>query len=385
MQASRIFIQPPSSVEHVGANQRRSGEYLARIESLLNEAPDLAARFHALSAQGKRIRSSEYHLTNACNIRCDGCWFFAHGHDKETREETDLNSLARFIDGEARDRGINAALVIGGEPTLFPDRLSVIIDRMEHVTISSNGMKKLPVKGFERVAIGITLFGGGAQDDQLRGIRPDGRRISGLFEQALENYHQDPRAGFVYALTLDGIEHIEETVKRIQRNGNLVTFNHYYRSGADVTVDPDATHALLAEALRVKSLYADTVISHPEFITTMLTGKSQCGEFGYWNCPSISVDHPAHKTRLGNGNPVLPRFNTWSADCKTLKFCCTSGHCEGCRDSQAIYSWLLVSGSQFLESHESLLTWIEVAESYWRQFIWSPYHRYNLTENATCR
>lgn len=386
MQVSRIFLQPRASVSGPSAAQVRSKDDLARLDQRLTESPDLAARFHALLAQGKRIRSSEYHLTNACNLRCDGCWFFAHGHDGETREETDLGVLASFMESEAGQRGINAALVIGGEPTLFPERLSVIVDRMDFVTISTNGMKKLPVEGYERVAIGITVFGGGRQDDQLRAIRPDGRRFTGVFEQALAHYDHDPRAGFVYALTHDGIDHIEETVHRIHQNGNLVTFNYYYRPDAGVSASASnvRTQALLDEALRVKTLYPETVVSHPAFITALLTGKAQFGEFGYTSYPSISVDHPAHRARLRNGHPVLPRFNAWSADCRTLKFCCTSGHCEGCRDSQAIYSWLLVNSSAFLESRDSFLTWIELAESYWRQFIWSPYHRHNLTENTEC-
>ncbi len=385
MHVSRIFMQPQHSAGYASAAPGRSDEALELLEQRLNEAPDAAARFHALVAQGKSIRSSEYHLTNACNIRCEGCWFFVHGHDKETRDETDIRSLADFMGRERSRRGINTALVIGGEPTLFPDRLSAIVDCMKHVTISSNGIKKLPVEGFEQVAIGITLFGGGPQDDQLRGIRPDGRRFTGLFDQALAHYYQDPRAGFVYALTLDGIEHIEDTVRRIHLNGNVVTFNHFYRSDVAGIENSAATQALLAEALRVKSLYSETVISHPAFITAILTGKSRCGEFGYQNCPSISIDHPAHKTRLSNGNPVLPRFNAWSADCKTLKFCCTSGHCDGCRDSQAMYSWLLVNGAAFFDTRESFLTWIEVAESYWSQFIWSPYHRYHSMESLPCR
>ena len=37
---------------------------------------------------------------------------------------------------------------------------------------------------------------------------------------------------------------------------------------------------------------------------------------------------------------MLPKFNAWAADFKTVNFCCTSGHCEDCRDSQAVFSWL---------------------------------------------
>ena len=68
-------------------------------------------------------------------------------------------------------------------------------------------------------------------------------------------------------------------------------------------------------------------------------------------------------------------FNVYGADLETVQFCCTSGHCDGCRDSQAVHTWLLVSIRHFLNSRERLATWIELAETYWRQFIWSPYAR----------
>src|SRR5207253_3039837 len=81
----------------------------------------LLARFHAVRAFSRTIRSSEYHVTNACNIRCRGCWFFTFDFDKQTRDQPDLAALRAFIQRE-RARHINAALLIGGEPTLVPDR-----------------------------------------------------------------------------------------------------------------------------------------------------------------------------------------------------------------------------------------------------------------------
>ena len=322
-----------------------------------------------------RVRASEYHLTNACNIRCDGCWFFEYGHDRETREVTDLAAWEVFARAESEDRRISAALIIGGEPTLFPERIRSFVRHMKYVTVSSNGLQALPREGFENVSIGLTLFGGGPLDDKLRAIKPSGRRFEGLFERVLENYRGDTRAGFVYALTEDGLPYVEETVQRIHENGNYLTFNFYSRYGA---ADPSAgTHqaALLTEALRVKEKYPDTVLSHPYYIRALITGRSHWDQFGYHNCPSISESHPAHAARLENGNPTLRNFNAWSADLKTVKFCCTGGHCNGCRDSQAMFSWLLVSMDHFCSSREEFVTWVEVAESYWSQFVWSPFHR----------
>ena len=278
---------------------------------------------------------------------------------------------------------MNAALVIGGEPTLFPDRLRLFVKHLRYVTVSSNGLRRLPWDGFEDVNVMLTLFGGGKLDDELRAIKPSGRQFTGLFETVLENYHQDPRANFVYALTEDGIEYIEETVRRIAANGNRLSFNFYSKYGTDDPTAQAHQDALLAEALRVKALYPDVVLSHPYYIEAMITGRTHWGaDFGYDVCPSISIDHPDHAERLENGNPVLPFFNTWAADLKTVKFCCTSGHCDGCRDSQAVNSWLMVSMDRFLDSREMLETWIGIAEGYWNQFIWTPFNPYAAAHQA---
>lgn len=104
---------------------------------------------------------------------------------------------------------------------------------------------------------------------------------------------------------------------------------------------------------------------------TMITGRSHWADFGYEVCATISVDHPAHRERLANGHPVLPGFDAWVVDLETINFCCTSGHCDGCRDSQAVFSWLLVNMPRFRRNKQLLTTWIEIAESFWDQFIWT--------------
>jgi len=345
---------------------------LARTQ--LAPRPDLLDRLNTLVRLAVAVRPSEYHVTNACNIRCDGCWFFVFGHDKQSKEETDLGKLDAFLHDQVRRRRVNAALVIGGEPSLVPRRLEVFRRHFRYLTISTNGLRPLPRDGFEEVAIGVTLFGGGPMDDQLRGIKPGGRRFTGLFDTALANYRNDDRAGFIYAVTEDGVAYVEDTVRRIQDNGNRLQFNYYSSYGAADGALPAATARLLDELLRVRDRYPETVVSHPYYIETLLTGQSHFARFGYEVCPSISADHPAHQPRIESGAPNLPLFNSYAADLETLNFCCTSGHCADCRDSQAVLSWLLVSMREFLASVDALETWIEVAESYWRQFIWGPLH-----------
>ena len=345
----------------------RETGFLAR---LIGDDPAYIAKYEQIRNISSKVTVSEYHLTNACNIRCDGCWFFEFGFEKKTREVTKIDTLNAFLEAE-NARGINAALVIGGEPTLYPKRLESYRRYMDYLTISTNGLKAMPVEGFEDVAVLISLFGGGDLDDKIRAIKPNGQRFSGLFETALKNYEGDPRACFIYAITEDGIEHIEPTVKAIHENGNRVSFNYYSKYGTDDPLYQQNTAQLLETLLETRAKYPTTVLSTPYYINAMVTGKSHWADFGYQVCPSISVDHPDNQARLANGAPVLPKFNTWSPDLKTTNLCCTSGHCEDCRDSQAVFSWLLVSMSKFRRSKEQMKTWIDISESYWKQFIWS--------------
>lgn len=347
-------------------------EIRQRVTDILAERPDLGVRLAAVRSFGHKVRNTEIHLTGACNIRCDGCWFFAHEFDTAVHDVRDIEQLRGFVRG-LRDSGVTSALLIGGEPTLVPKGIEPFVEYLDYVTISTNGLLPLPREGFEDVGIAVSVFGGGPLDDELRAIYPNGRRFSGLIDKALQNYAGDPRVTFVYALTEPGIPHIEPTVRKMAENGNLISFNFYSHYGSDDALRQPEGRRLLDEAQRVKELFPEAVVNHPHYIEALITGTSHGASFGYDVCPSISVDHPAHADRLVNGNPVLPGFNVWGADLETVQFCCTSGHCTDCRDSQAVHSWLLTSMPYFLSGPEELEKWLGVAEGYWKQWYWSPF------------
>ena len=100
----------------------------------------------------------------------------------------------------------------------------------------------------------------------------------------------------------------------------------------------------------------------------------QCHKLLWWmmhepTAPELELGDQA-QSLMDRGNRVGEIARTYVPG---IHFCCTSGHCEGCRDSQAVQTWLLVSVRHFLESRQGLQTWVELAENYWRQFVWSPY------------
>jgi hypothetical protein len=357
-----VFINPP-------APSRRDAKL--RLRELLAGRPDLEGRLAVVRDMGRRVRACEIHLTNTCNIRCKGCWYFEGGFDSAVRETSSIEEITAFADKLVMD-GYTQATLIGGEPTIVLNRVVPFAERLPYLTISTNGLRPLPMAGFENVAVGVSLFGGGPLDDDLRAWRPNGSSFTGLFGTALQHYRNDPRVTFVYALSEDGLDFIEPTVRAIQDNGNQVTFNFYSAHGSDHPLRIDNEQRTLGKALEVKAKFPETVVSHPYFIEALITGRGHWGgRFGYDVCPSISVDMPEHAQRVANGNPTLDGFAVFGADYETLQFCCTSGDCDGCRDSQAVYSWLMVSSNRFLDSVEQFEMWLDLAESYWRQWYWS--------------
>lgn len=357
----------------------------ARLRELLADRPDLAERMQVLRDMGRRVRACEVHLTTTCNIRCKGCWYFEGGFDTAVPETSDLGVIRAFVD-KLDAQGYTQATLIGGEPTLVLSRVEPFVEKLPYITISTNGLRPMPKQGFEHIAVAISLFGGGPLDDDLRAIRPNGSTFTGLFQTALKHYRDDPRVTFVYALSEDGLAHIEPTVRAIEENGNQVTFNFYSEHGTDHPLRIEHEKQTLAEALRVKEKYPNTVVSHPYFIETLITGRTHWdGRFGYEVCPSISVDLPEHEARVSNGHPVIDGFAVYGADYQTQQFCCTSGDCGGCRDSQAVYTWLVVSMNRFLADAEQLETWIGLSEAYWRQWHWAQRHSPNLARPSQAR
>src|SRR4030042_6957265 len=132
------------------------------VSSLLDK--DWQARYRRIASLN--IRSSIYDVTNRCNLRCKGCFFFSSG-EHNVIEEMDIKKWEDFIDKE-KARGVNLAILIGGEPTLCMDRVEVFNKRLP-TYCATNGRIKIFREKFPGMMIGISLWGGGEAEQILRG------------------------------------------------------------------------------------------------------------------------------------------------------------------------------------------------------------------------
>ena len=141
------------------------------VSSLLDQ--DWYERYKRISKLN--IRSSIYDVTNKCNLRCKGCFFFSSNEHQAAAEETDLSRWEAFVENE-KERGVNLAILIGGEPTLYLDRVAVFYDRLP-TFCATNGLIKVPRDRFPDMMVGISLWGDEKDEKILRG--KDTFRISG--------------------------------------------------------------------------------------------------------------------------------------------------------------------------------------------------------------
>jgi hypothetical protein len=309
------------------------------------------------------IRSSIYDVTNKCNLRCKGCFFFSSGEHTVAGEESDTARWDAFVETEMQ-RGVNLAILIGGEPTLFPDRVEAFYKRLP-TFVATNGQIKISRERFPGMMIGISLWGDGEDEKILRG--------KDTFAVSSKNYEGDPHTYYLYTITPRQIGRTEKVIKKIDDIGLKV---HMQLLSNDEGVNgffwtPEALKDLRAEMDEMLERYPRTVISCKYYHEIITTGMMLGRPFGWNECPSVTEHMDTRDPRPRR----LIHFIRWSADLKTMHRCCTSAtrDCSTCKDGAAHMSWVMVNKRGHLRSAGDLQNWIEVYEMFAKLYQFIPW------------
>ena len=309
------------------------------------------------------IRSSIYDVTNRCNLRCKGCFFFSSGEHQAAVEEMDIGKWEAFIDRE-KERGVNLAILIGGEPTLCLDRVEAFYKRLP-TYCATNGLIKVPRDRFPDMMVGISLWGSAEDEKILRG--------RDTFAVSSKNYEGDAYTYYLYTITPRQVGKIEPVIKRIADVGLKV---HLQLLSNDEGVDGFSWQEGELKDLRLEmdemlDTYPQTVISCKYYHEIITTGKMMGRHFGWSECPSVTeaLDNRANRPRR------LIHFARWASDLKTVHRCCTSAtrDCSTCKDGAAHMSWVMVNKREHLKSTKDLQNWIEVYEMFAKLYHFIPW------------
>ena len=329
------------------------------VSSLLDQ--EWHERYKAISKLN--IRSSIYDVTNKCNLRCKGCFFFSSDEHKAAAEEMDINKWEAFIDKEMA-RGVNLAILIGGEPTLYLDRVEAFYKRLP-TFCATNGLIKIPRDRFPDLMLGISLWGDEADEKILRG--------KDTFSISSKNYEGDPNVYYLYTLTPKQIGKTECIIEKIRNAGLKV---HLQLLSNDEGVDGFSWEQAQLDAIREEmddmlDRYPDTVISSKYYHQIITTGKMLGRTFGWDECPSVTQP-------LDTRDPQPKRlieFIRWASDLNTMHRCCTSEtrDCSSCKDGAAHMSWVMVNKRAHIRTTRDLQNWIEVYEMFAKLYQFIPW------------
>ena len=309
------------------------------------------------------IRSSIYDVTNQCNLRCKGCFFFSSNEDKAAAEEKDIIEWQAFIERE-KERGVNLAILIGGEPTLHLDRVEAFYKRLP-TFCATNGLIKIPRDRFPDMMLGISLWGDEADEKMLRG--------KDTFSISSKNYEGDPHVYYLYTLTPKQIGKIERIIVKIRDVGLKV---HMQLLSNDEGVDgfnwqPEQLEVLRAEMDDMLDNYPNTLISSKYYHEIITSGKMLGRTFGWDECPSVTqpLDHRDPRPKR------LIEFIRWASDLNTMHRCCTSEtrDCSSCKDGAAHMSWVMVNKRAHIRTTQDLQNWIEVYEMFAKLYQFIPW------------
>ncbi len=309
------------------------------------------------------IRSSIYDVTNRCNLRCKGCFFFSSDEHKAAPEEMDIQKWENFIDRE-KERGVNLAILIGGEPTLCLDRVEAFYKRLP-TFCATNGQIQVPRDRFPDMMLGVSLWGDETDEQTLRG--------KDTFSISSKYYAGDPHVYYLYTLTPRQIGKTERIIKKIKDAGLKV---HMQLLSNDEGVDgfswkPEELEAIRFEMDDMLDKYPDTLVSSKYYHEIITTGKMFDRAFGWNECPSVTQPLDRRDPRPKR----LIEFIRWASDLKTMHRCCTSEtrDCSTCKDGAAHMSWVMVNKRAHIRTAKDLQNWIEVYEMFAKLYQFIPW------------
>jgi hypothetical protein len=296
-------------------------------------------------------------------LRCKGCFFYSSGEHKVAREENDLTAWEAFIDKE-KERGVNLAILIGGEPTLCLDRIEAFYSRLP-TFCATNGLIKVPRDRFPDMMVGISLWGDEEDEKLLRGMD--------TFAVSSKNYHGDPYAYYLYTITPNQIGKTEQIIRKIRDVGLKV---HMQLLSNDEGVEgfswsPEQLADIRSEMDAMLDQYPDTVISSKYYHQVITSGEMLGRPFGWNECPSVTepLDDRDPKPKR------LIKFIRWASDLQTMHRCCTSAtrDCSMCKDGAAHMSWVMVNKRAHIRTPQDMQNWVEVYEMFAKLYQFIPW------------
>ena len=346
---------------------------LRRIRELVEPRPDLQERYERAKKTIRVFRKPAfYEITQRCNLKCEGCYYFESGLEEITEQQS-VGAWESFFATEA-ERQVSMAYFVGAEPALHQERLMAAAGHFSHGNVGTNGTVKIDAAIPFRISISMWA-GDDETDRKLRG--------AAAFRKAFRNYRGDRRAIVYYTLSrwnLDGARSIAELCRE---NGLPLTFNLYSPTATYLSKlrdglanddaffrssRPDDTPMMSADDL---DLARRTVLGLMEdFPGTVLYSKA----YNSWSTRSTPLHEVDAQTGIAPrcGSRITNLMNYYGSDLarKDVKCCTPDLDCSQCRIMSGGWSTKLQPDARDLTDEAAFADWLEMMEALDRIFVY---------------
>lgn len=295
------------------------------------------------------LRESTYDMTNRCNIKCDGCYYY-EGEKQFTPENNDVDAWRRLM-REEKARGITYVVLAGAEPSLVPELNAVCFEEIPLGCIATNGLKKIePSVGFK---IHISVWG---SDDTSAKIR----NASNMLLRQIANYKDDPRAVFVYTFTKTNIEEASRVAEILAASNCMLTFNVF---SAPVGYHGELKHTDISLAnsrqmmLDLMSRYPDNVLFSPY---SVIAHTHTYDLHKLYGC-SYPRQNPSTAIGLGRSFRQYRADLTWD---RSAACCVPDTDCNDCRHYAAGSAVVTARLHRHAGNPDTFQSWLDYVDAY---------------------
>ncbi len=249
----------------------------------------------------RQATSAAIDITNRCNLRCIHCYWWKEGHSKELND-SEMVALMKGL----RARGLRAAILYGGEPTLRPvvcRAASKIFDATLAFTNGTNGFPQL-----ENGQWILSLDGPEDVNDRIRG--------RGVYALAVENLLKAPRPPIVHIticrLNQSRIDDFVKEMMALPIKGIGFSFYtpHQRSDDSEFFIPLEERDRVVKHLLELRSIYGEKIGFTPAMARQFLTYR----DFTKWNSFSACPVSKRVRCFRSDGKPKECTYGG-SADC----------------------------------------------------------------------
>jgi MoaA/NifB/PqqE/SkfB family radical SAM enzyme len=295
------------------------------------------------------LRESTYDMSNRCNIRCDGCYYY-EGDKQFAVENLSPEDWRNLMQAE-KARGITYVVLAGAEPSLVPELLEVCYSEMPLGSIATNGFKKIP----ESVGYKIHISVWGNDETSLKT-----RKAKNLLKKQIENYQNDPRAVFVYTFTRENIEEVNGVAAQLVAAGCKLTFN-VFSSPVGYTGPLRHNNESL---LRIRASMIALLNRYPENVLfsayNAVAHTSEKALHDLYSC-SYPRCNPSQDIGLGRSFRQYRTDLNWD---RSVACCVPDTDCDDCRHYAAGSAVVTARLYRHVNSLTAFKSWLDYVDTY---------------------